>query len=791
MTVDIVRGDARHLDLPDASVDLIVTSPPYFGLRSYTDGGEHYAEQIGGEATPKEYVTALLACTREWSRVLKPGGSMFVNLGDKYSQRSATRPSSHQDGLFPGRPELQKDWKRDRAAGLARMPTQNVINDEGGWVAEKSLMGLPWRYALGCMDDLGLILRAEIIWCLSGGARVYARTPTGDRPVMLRDLVRAYQPQNVQLWNGERWTQVLGWNRSPDREGALEIELRTGERIGCTPGHRWPTQRGVIRADEIRIGDVIQTARLPEPAEPRHPSALNDDEIGWLIGLYMAEGSRSGKQLQFAGHVQEDARHMRLRHIAQAYDGHAAVYQTSEHGVTCNLSGSVLVGIVDRYIGAGHSARSKRLRHTVWQRSDQFLAAIAEGYLSGDGHYDAKNDRWRLGFTQNDEWAADLRTLAARLGVKLSLRRHDHMFNGRKYPGWRGEWRWTRSAHHNAKQDGEVVAIRASRAREFYDVGVADDPHLFALASGVLTHNSKPNGLPESVTDRVRRSHEQVFHFTRQPRYYSAVDEIREAHTDQSAHAMSRRSRADNRLAAAGAGQTSTANPLGKLPGSVWDIASQPLTVPASLGIDHFAAFPMELPRRIILGWSPPGICTACGEGRRPVVAAVALDMTRPQARRAQRLADQAGLTEDHLQALLSVGISDTGRGAATQDGTGKNTAEVYALAGEARAVLGGYAREYLLRRPTRFDHACACAEPTAPTRPAVVLDPFGGTGTTALVASVNGRHGISVDMSADYCRLATWRTTDPGERARAMQVAKPPAQLPDQDALFDLGEAL
>ena len=185
----------------------------------------------------------------------------------------------------------------------------------------KSLLGLPWRYALACMDELGLILRRDIIWCLSGGARVYARTPTGDRPLMLRDLVRSYRPENVQLWNGERWTQVLGWNRSPDRDGALELELRTGERIGCTPGHRWPTQRGVIRADEIRIGDVIATTRLPEPDDPATPRALPLEDIGWLVGLYMAEGSRSEKTLQFAGHVREDARHERLARIAEMYHG--------------------------------------------------------------------------------------------------------------------------------------------------------------------------------------------------------------------------------------------------------------------------------------------------------------------------------------------------------------------------------------------------------------------------------------------------------------------------------------
>jgi DNA modification methylase len=48
----IVRANARNLPLADNSVDLVVTSPPYFALRSYQDGGEHYAGQIGDEPTP-------------------------------------------------------------------------------------------------------------------------------------------------------------------------------------------------------------------------------------------------------------------------------------------------------------------------------------------------------------------------------------------------------------------------------------------------------------------------------------------------------------------------------------------------------------------------------------------------------------------------------------------------------------------------------------------------------------------------------------------------------------------
>jgi DNA modification methylase len=67
------------------------------------------------------------------------------------------------------------------------------------------------------------------------------------------------------------------------------------------------------------------------------------------------------------------------------------------------------------------------------------------------------------------------------------------------------------------------------------------------------------------------------------------------------------------------------------------------------------------------------------------------------------------------------------------------------------------------------------------------VLDPFGGTGTTALVAKALGRHGISVDMSADYCRLAEWRTNDPDQLAKAMRVDKPIKQVEGQISMLDL----
>jgi DNA modification methylase len=260
---------------------------------------------------------------------------------------------------------------------------------------------------------------------------------------------------------------------------------------------------------------------------------------------------------------------------------------------------------------------------------------------------------------------------------------------------------------------------------------------------------SKPNGLPESVTDRCRSSHEYVFHLTKRPRYYAAVDEIREPHTGN-AHPAGSRAAVTKWESGNGVrhrtGRTDLDqfNPLGKLPGSVWEIPSQPLTIPPGLGTDHFAAFPMELPRRVIAGWSPPGICTACGEGRRPVSA----------------------IDYEHIDNRTG---ADT-RCSALGDGRGNGQR------------LGN-----VRRLTTITGYACACPQPNAPTRPAIVADPFGGTGTTAIVAAALGRTGLSFDRSAAYCRLARWRAADPGQRALAYQVPKPPPVTDGQDTLFAL----
>jgi hypothetical protein len=139
----------------------------------------------------------------------------------------------------------------------------------------------------------------------------------------------------------------------------------------------------------------------------------------------------------------------------------------------------------------------------------------------------------------------------------------------------------------------------------------------------------KANGMPESVRDRTRDAHEYWFHFVKQGDYYTAMDEVREPHarewTAESAGGARHGDRGGVGIVLGretdphGGMRDAEANPLGRTPSSVWKIATEPLTVPEYLGLAHFAAFPSELPRRYILGWSPKDICLVCGEGRFPV----------------------------------------------------------------------------------------------------------------------------------------------------------------------------
>jgi DNA modification methylase len=136
----ILTGDCREIlpTLAAESIDCCVTSPPYWGLRDYG-----MDDQIGNEDTLDQYIQTLVETFREVCRVLKPEGTFWLNLGDKYAKST---PCGNGD------PTIGRKPNGARIPGAKEMP-----------YPDKCLMLIPSRVAIALIDD-GWILRNEIIW---------------------------------------------------------------------------------------------------------------------------------------------------------------------------------------------------------------------------------------------------------------------------------------------------------------------------------------------------------------------------------------------------------------------------------------------------------------------------------------------------------------------------------------------------------------------------------------------------------------------------------------------------
>lgn len=152
-SVTLHLGDALEVArmLPDESVDCIVTSPPYFGLRDYGNDG-----QYGAEASPGEYVETMRALFAELRRALADDGTLWLNLGDSYASTVSNNGGySPKSGLRDGRLYSGEKHRKANDTGIRRPLKPGV--------PPKNLLGIPWRVAFALQDD-GWVLRQEIIW---------------------------------------------------------------------------------------------------------------------------------------------------------------------------------------------------------------------------------------------------------------------------------------------------------------------------------------------------------------------------------------------------------------------------------------------------------------------------------------------------------------------------------------------------------------------------------------------------------------------------------------------------
>lgn len=149
INADVSEG-LRQID--DASVQCVVTSPPYWGLRDYGVAG-----QLGSESLPSEYVESMRSVFSHVRRVLRDDGVLWLNLGDSYSSGKCGRAD---DGS--GDPTSRLGPKRDGNPGNSGMGSVKQRSVPPGF-KPKELIGIPWRVAFALQED-GWCLRQDIIW---------------------------------------------------------------------------------------------------------------------------------------------------------------------------------------------------------------------------------------------------------------------------------------------------------------------------------------------------------------------------------------------------------------------------------------------------------------------------------------------------------------------------------------------------------------------------------------------------------------------------------------------------
>ncbi|GAA4108656.1 DNA modification methylase [Aminobacter aganoensis] len=243
--VTLFVGDclAQLALLPDNSVDCVVTSPPYWGLRDYGVDG-----QIGLEPTLAEHLAVMVAVFREIRRVLKPAGTLWINYGDCYATspngRSAadTKATGNDDRTFRDKP----------------------FSTIGGALKAKDLCMVPNRLAIALQED-GWWVRSEIIWA-----------KPNPMPESIRDRPATSHEKIFLLSKSARYFYDAEAVRQPSAEasnGRWSQDVESQE--GSHRANGGAKTNGTMKA----VGGPRTKIRATDVASPRHAGGVNHTGI--------------------------------------------------------------------------------------------------------------------------------------------------------------------------------------------------------------------------------------------------------------------------------------------------------------------------------------------------------------------------------------------------------------------------------------------------------------------------------------------------------------------------------
>ena len=207
----VVVGDARAIPLPSASVQCVVTSPPYYGLRDYGVEG-----QIGSEDSLAAFLATMVGVMREVGRVLRDDGTCFLNLGDSFAGAGYTRHHAQT------------------ALGAASRVPEGLGATKHRYVTgfrPKCKMLVPHRLAIALCDD-GWIVRQDIVWAKPNPMP----ESTKDRPTTAHEFVFLLAKQPRYYYDAEAVREPLTTALHAPQNRKLDSSRNDCSRLGAVWG---------------------------------------------------------------------------------------------------------------------------------------------------------------------------------------------------------------------------------------------------------------------------------------------------------------------------------------------------------------------------------------------------------------------------------------------------------------------------------------------------------------------------------------------------------------------------
>ena len=723
MSVKYLVGDVfdRMAELEDGSVDLILTSPPFLALRSYLPADHpDKAKEIGSEATPADFVDTLLRLTAEWRRLLAPHGTLAVELGDTYAGSGGAGGDYAEGQMRDGQPAFVGSGRTELGSKRGADPlnkgnTSKGTSAGGDWPLAKSLTLTPEAYR----------------FALAYGINPHTGQPSPAGQWRIRNVVRWVRPNPpVGALCVDDQTEALtldGWKRQDELNDGDIIAAydKSSDSVRWAPAkfvRYWRENEPMVSIEKRKTSQrlteehrcLVRTQKRPEPfvvlagdltnSHQTMLAARFDDTPGIepmsparaeLLGWYITEGTPKYRQALIR--QSKTANPQKVERIRQLLNDEGIDFYESDYRKT---SGDYGGHILTTFAVKGDFAEWLNLHHKrlPFQYATSWptptIRALFRGLVDGDGH---RRKAGGILFFQKDRQVVDaLQIIATRLGMRCSVTRSDPM------DGWQA----------TVGNPDHFESSRWTKVRKWNGEGIPRESYTGTVWCPIVETGfwlARRNGRTfiTGNSDKFRpATSELVVAAVSKDRWFD-LDAVREP---SSYHRESLYVNKETPPGQRPNMSQHTTNPAGAPPLDWWKIS------PKGYAGAHYAVWPAELCVKPIQAMCPREVCRECGLPRERIV--------EPSEAYAENFRSGEGSMYAHEDR------EQKARASARPMST--KTAE-YLTLGWSDCGHDNY-------------------------RPGLVLDPFGGTGTTLMVAHGHGRDAIGIDLDERNLELARER---------------------------------